>query len=99
MIKLLPECSICGMPVADSVESEIKQHGKIKTGQYIKGTWICDDCKERQQKEKMTENKSSSYFLQKKKTKNNRDNKCDDLGLASRSDVSPNTPRADEADL
>ena len=49
MIKLLPECSICGMPVADSVKSEIKQHGKIKTGQYIKGMCICNDCKESQQ--------------------------------------------------
>jgi hypothetical protein len=94
MIKLLPECSICGMPVADSVESEIKQHGKIKTGQYVKGMWICDDCKEKRQEEKS----SSSYFTQ-NKTKSNRDNKCDDLGVASRSDVSPNTPRADEADL
>ncbi len=30
---------------------------------------------------------------------NNSNNQCDDIGLASKSDVSPNTPRADEANL
>ena len=44
MINLLPRCSKCGISVADSVESEVTQHGKIKTGQYLRGTWICDDC-------------------------------------------------------
>ena len=44
MINILPRCSTCGTPVADSVESEITQHGKIKTGQYLRGIWICDDC-------------------------------------------------------
>jgi hypothetical protein len=43
MINILPRCSTCGTPVADSVESEITQHGKIKTGQYLRGIWICDD--------------------------------------------------------
>ena len=61
MIKLLPECSICGMPVADSVESEIKQHGKIKTGQYIKGTWICDDCKESEHHHQQQQIKKKKY--------------------------------------
>jgi hypothetical protein len=27
----------CGSPLTDSIESEIEQHGKIKTGNYING--------------------------------------------------------------
>jgi hypothetical protein len=30
MINLLPQCTKCGSPVTDSIESEIEQHGKIK---------------------------------------------------------------------
>ena len=30
---------------------------------------------------------------------NSNDNECDNIGLASKSDVSPNTPRADEANM
>jgi len=49
MINILPRCSTCGTPVADSVESEIKRHRKIKAGQYLRGIWICDDCIQTQQ--------------------------------------------------
>ena len=38
---------------------------------------------------------SSSHTSQ----NNNSSNQCDDIGLASKSDVSPNTPRADEASI
>ena len=49
MINILPRCSKCGTPVADFVESEIKRHGKINTGQYLTGVWICDYCIQTQQ--------------------------------------------------
>ena len=38
---------------------------------------------------------SSSHTNQNKGSSN----QCDDVGLASKSDVSPNTPRADEASI
>jgi hypothetical protein len=44
MINLLPQCTKCGSPVTDSLESEIEQRGKIKTGNYINGERIYDDC-------------------------------------------------------
>jgi len=52
MINLLPQCTKCGSHVTDSIESEIEQHGKIKTGNYINGEWICDDCLGQKRKEK-----------------------------------------------
>jgi hypothetical protein len=87
MINLLPQCIRCSSSVTDSIESEIEQHGKIKTGNYINGEWICDDCLGTEKKgEHTNQNKGSS-------------NQCDDVGLASKSDDSPNTPRADEASI
>jgi hypothetical protein len=83
MINLLPQCIRCSSSVTDSIESEIEQHGKIKTGNYINGEWICNDCLESLH---TNQNKGSS-------------NQCDDVGLASKSDVFPNTPRADEASI
>ena len=44
MINLLPQRTKCGSPVTDSIESQIEQHEKIKTGSYINGMWICNDC-------------------------------------------------------
>ena len=52
MINLLPKCSKCGSPVADSIESQIEQHEKIKMGNYINSEWICDDCLAAEKKEK-----------------------------------------------
>ena len=59
--------------------------------------WICHDCLElsRIQQEKKTEKKknippSSSFINQ------NDNNQHDNIGIASKSDVSPNMPRADE---
>jgi hypothetical protein len=92
MINLLPQCSKCGSPVTDSIESEIEQQGKIKTGNYISGTWICNDCLGAEKKEGY----SSSHTSQ---NDNSRNNQFDNIGLASKSDVSPNTPKADEANL
>jgi predicted RNA-binding protein YlxR (DUF448 family) len=89
MINLLPQCNKCGLPVTDSLEYEIEQHEKIKTGNYINGVWICDDCSEAEKKQK-------EYSLSHTNQNNNSNNQCDNIELASKSDVSPNTPRADE---
>jgi len=95
MINLLPKCTRCGSPVTDSVEYQIEQHEKIKTGNYINSEWICDDClgAERKQEKEYSSSRTSQS--------NNSDNsnQCDNIGTASEADVSPNTPRADEADL
>ena len=88
MIKLLPECSKCGSAVTDSLETEIEQHGKVKTGHYTDGIWMCHDCIESEEgktKGKGADDSSSPSIDQ-----------CDSIGVASASDVSPNTPRADE---
>ena len=87
MIKLLPECSKCGSAVTDSLETEIEQHGKVKTGRYANGIWMCHDCiesEEGKKKGKGADDSSPSI------------DQCDTIGVASASDVSPNTPRADE---
>jgi hypothetical protein len=78
MINLLPQCVKCGSPVTDSLEDEIEEHEKIKTGNYIKGIWTCNDCLAASQAQKTEEEQQ------------------DTVGVASKSDVSPNTPRADE---
>jgi hypothetical protein len=98
MVNLLPQCIKCGSSVTDSIESEIEQHGKIKTGNYINGIWICNDClppSQMQEKKTEKEEKNSSSINQ----NNNSNNECDSIGIASKSDVSPNTPRADESEL
>jgi hypothetical protein len=87
MVKLLPECSKCGSPVTDSLESEIEQHGKVKTGRYSDGIWICHDCIEGEEGKKKGNGKDGSSLSV---------DKCDDIGVANASDVSPNTPRADD---
>lgn len=91
MINLLPKCSKCGSPVTDSIESRIEQHEKIKMGNYINSEWICDDCLGAEKKEE--KEYSPSQTIQ------SNANQCDNIGTASESDVSPNTPRADESDL
>jgi hypothetical protein len=83
MINLLPQCIKCGSPVTDSLEAEIEEHGKIKTGSYIKGVWTCNDC----------------IVAASQAQKKEEEQQQDTVGVASKSDVSPNTPRADEAGL
>ena len=83
----LPRCDQCNSPVTDSVEIEIENHGRVKLGKYIDGSWICNDC--------ITEEKLSTASL------NHDDSNSmhhEHIGIASKSDVSPNTPKADEAD-
>jgi hypothetical protein len=81
MVNLLPQCIRCSSPVADSIESEIEEHEKIKLGRYNNGVWTCNDCiiaaTQGQDKEE--------------------EEQQDTIGVASKSDVSPNTPRANEA--
>jgi len=40
----LPKCDRCNSPVTDSIEVEIENHGKVKLGNYTRGSWICNDC-------------------------------------------------------
>ena len=64
MINLLPQCTKCGSFVTDSIESEIEQHGKIKTGNYTNGVWICNNClgaSRIQEEKKKTEKKEEEY--------------------------------------
>lgn len=88
MIKLLSECSECGSAVTDSLEAEIEQHGKVKTDRYTNGVWICHDCIESEEGKK--EDKGERYDF-------SSTDQSDTMGVASSSDVSPNTPRADES--
>jgi Zn-finger protein len=83
MANLLPQCVKCGSPVTDSLEDEIEQHEKIKAGSYIKGVWTCNDC----------------IIASSQAQKDEEDEQQDTIGVTSKSDVSPNTPRADEAGL
>jgi hypothetical protein len=77
VINLLPQCTKYGSSVTDCIESEIEQHGKIKTGSYINGEWICDDCLGAEKKE---EGYSSSHTNQ---DNNRNNNQCDDIGLTN----------------
>jgi hypothetical protein len=98
MIKLLPQCAKCGSPVSDSIETEIEEHGKVKSGGYINSQWICDDCivsQEEKKNNKSWKEKPSSSFMNKKDA----NQESDSIGVASSTDVSPNTPQADEANL
>lgn len=82
MPKLIPKCVRCGSPVTDSVESQIEQHEKIKFGHYIENVWMCDDCIRGHKKQE-----ENNVLLREKSN-----NKQHDV-----SDVSPNTPEADES--
>jgi hypothetical protein len=83
----LPRCDQCNSPVTDSIEIEIENHGRVKLGKYIDGSWICNDC--------ITVEKLSTASLNHDDSNSMRH---EHMGIASKSDVSPNTPKADEAD-
>jgi hypothetical protein len=96
MVNLLPQCIKCGSPVTDSLQDEIEQHWKIKAGSYINGVWTCNDCiakSQGQDKKTEQEKDSSSSPINRKSSSTDQQ---DTVGVASKSDVSPNTPRADE---
>jgi hypothetical protein len=76
MVKLLAECSKCDSPVIDSLETEIEQHGKVKTGSYTNGRWMCHSCIENDEGKnkigKRVDDSSSAHI-----------DKCETLGLAN----------------
>jgi hypothetical protein len=93
LVKLVPECVNCGSPVTDSLESEVEEQGQLKRGKYVNSVWMCNECAEREEKEKS----SPSSTMDNKRSSD--DDQSDSIGVASPADVSPNTPKADEADL
>jgi hypothetical protein len=94
MTNSLPLCEKCSSPVTDSIEIEIENHGRVKLGKYTRGSWICNDC--------MTgrirgEDENLSTISASQDDSNGKHH--EGVGVANKSDVSPNTPPADEADL
>jgi hypothetical protein len=92
MMDFLPQCDRCNSPVTDSIEIEIENHGKVKLGKYTSGSWICNDCLTK----RASEEKHSTISTIRNDINNIHH---EHLGAASKSDVSPNTPTADEADV
>jgi len=86
MINLVPQCAKCGSPVSDLVEPEIQEHGEVKPGHYIDSIWICDECSQF----------SEDHRQAKERDNYNDSEKRQQTGKASTTDVSPNSPRADE---
>ena len=79
---------MCSSPVTDSIEIEIENHERVKLGKCVDGSWICNDCLTKRAGEAAStiqDDSNSKYH--------------EHIGDASKSDVSPNTPRADEADI
>jgi hypothetical protein len=77
----LPQCDQCSSPVTDSIEIEIENHGRVKLGKYIDGSWACNDC---DSTASLNHDDGNSVHYE-------------HMGVANKSDVSPNTPKADEA--
>jgi hypothetical protein len=92
MIDSLPRCDQCSSPVTDSIEIEIENHGKVKLGKHTRGSWICNDCMTKRAEE---EKRSATSTIQDDSNSIHHEH----MGTANKSDVSPNTPTADEADL
>jgi hypothetical protein len=88
MTDSLPRCFQCNSPVTDSIQMEIENHERIKFGKRIDGSWICNDC------EIKSFGEVASTIQDDSNGKHH-----EHIGDASKSDVSPNTPPADEADL
>jgi hypothetical protein len=85
VINLIPQCVKCGASVSDSVEPEVEKEGQLKRGRYVDNKWICNDCLVLLQQSTTAETKNDGEDVM--------------IGKASSADVSPNTPRADEADI
>lgn len=92
MTDSLPLCDQCNSPVTDSIKIEIENHGKVKLDKYTSGSWICNDCLTK----RASEEKHSSISTIRNDINNIHH---EQLGAASKTDVSPNTPTADEADV
>ena len=87
----LPRCEPCNSPVSDSIEVEIENHGKVKLGEHTSSYWICNDCLAKRARAV----KKSILLPPIRDDINN----IHQLGAASKTDVSPNPPTADETDL
>ncbi|MGH9975760.1 MAG: hypothetical protein ACRD8Z_07985 [Nitrososphaeraceae archaeon] len=81
------------MSVTDSIEIEIENQGRVKSGKKIRGSWICNDCMIKRAGEEKLSATSTIH------EDDNNSMQHEHLGLANKSDVSPNTPTADEANL
>jgi hypothetical protein len=82
----LPRCDQCNSPVTDSIEVEIENHGRVKFGKYTRGSWICNDCMAERARETNSKMEDGSSILH-----------HEHISAANKSDVSPNTPPADES--
>jgi uncharacterized protein with PIN domain len=89
----LPRCNQCNSPVTDSIEVEIENHGKIKLGKNIQGSWICNDCALKRDR---GDDFSPTPEIQ---DESNSRVRHEHIGIANKADVSPNTPTAEEADV
>jgi hypothetical protein len=89
----LPRCNQCNSPVTDSIEVEIENHGKIKLGNNIQGSWICNVC--------ALKRDSGRDFSHTPEVQDESDNRVrhEHIGVANKADVSPNTPTGEEAVL
>jgi hypothetical protein len=85
VINLIPQCVKCGASVSDLVEPEVEKQRQLKPGRYVDNKWICNDCLQLLQQSTTAETKNDDEGVMR--------------GKASPADVSPNTPRADEADI
>ena len=85
MTDSLHRCTQCSSPVTDSIQTEIENHERVKFGNQIDGSWICNDCMTKKADE-------TTSIIQ------DDDNSIhhEHIRDASKSDVFPNTPPADE---
>ncbi len=83
----LPRCNQCNSPVTDSIEVEIENHGRVKFGKYTSGSWICNDCIAKRSRETNSTIQDDSSNI----------THHEHITSANKSDVSPNTPPADES--
>jgi hypothetical protein len=88
MIDSQPRCAQCNSPVTDSIRIEIENRERVKLGKRVDDSWICNDCVTKRSDE-------ADSTIQ----DDNNNIHHEHIGDASKSDVSPNTPPADEANL
>ncbi|MGE5660847.1 MAG: hypothetical protein ACM3X1_01225 [Ignavibacteriales bacterium] len=88
MTDSLPRCSRCNSAVIDSIQIKIESHESIKLGKRVDDSWICNDCVTKRSGE-------ADSTIQ----DDNNNIHHEHIGDASKSDVSPNTPPADEVDI
>jgi hypothetical protein len=82
------QCIKCNSLVTESIELQIEQLGKIKLGHHKINGWICDDCFG-----------SSTLRENSPAIRDSNHQKQETTRAAKPLDVSPNTPKPDEAGL